>query len=478
MLSDIIIEENPIDNEYSYAGLTTVIEAGQGMMLLIIASCESGEFQQELIGQYENELAPVIPSYRITLDRSEPSLRAALEKLVNNQPELKKPKTSAVISVLGAADLMSIPIRDDEKNSALDRFFGYLQWTREGLREFQYPIVLWVTPRIMNQMIVKAPDFWRWRGGVFRFAVPMKTAKKFISDNHRYSELFIVNQSSYLPLDELLGSIEELEQKNKNSPVLATLLDRVGQVYASWNIGDRIDNRKKAIKYFQRATDIQMVLNLKSNLLNTLIRLANLYYDLGSYQAVEDLCHKSLKIQTELGDNSGMATSWVRLGHLAHNRGDFDIAAELYQRSIEAQLERGDSASVATSYRYLGDLAQDQGNWAKAKELYQESLELFAGVENRSGIAISWGAIGEHELIKGNFEAAEECLNKEFTLMNDLHMYQHIATISWRLAQIYRSKQDHQKAQEHYEVAYQLFTQLKAKKDLERIEANWNSALP
>jgi hypothetical protein len=140
MLSDVVIEEHPIDNEYSYTDLTTVIEAGQGMMLLIIASCEPGEFQEELIRQYETELSPVIPSYRITLDRSEPSLRAALEQLVNNKPELKEPKASAVISVQGAADLMSIPIREHEENSALDRFFGYLQWTREGLGQFNFGV--------------------------------------------------------------------------------------------------------------------------------------------------------------------------------------------------------------------------------------------------------------------------------------------------------------------------------------------------
>jgi tetratricopeptide (TPR) repeat protein len=74
-----------------------------------------------LIDRYEAELAPSIPSYRVKLDRSEPSLRQALENLVDRHPELQAPKANAVITAIGAADLLSFKLGESEANSALDR---------------------------------------------------------------------------------------------------------------------------------------------------------------------------------------------------------------------------------------------------------------------------------------------------------------------------------------------------------------------
>ncbi len=78
---------------------------------------------------------------------------------------------------------------------------------------------------------------------------------------------------------------------------------------------------------------------------------------------------------------------------------------------------------------------------------------------------------------RGNLNRAEEWLNQAVEKMKDLSMTWHIAETIWDLAQLYRSKSNNQKAQEHYEIAHQLFTRLRAEKDLKRIEANWNLAL-
>jgi tetratricopeptide (TPR) repeat protein len=541
-------------NEDSYAGLVSMIDLSQGTMVLIIASCPSEMFRDELIERYETELITDIPSYRVKLDRSEPSLRAALEKLVGEQPELSQPKAAAVISVTGADNLMSIPVREEETNSALDRFFGYLQWTREGLREFPFPIVLWVTPKILKQLSAKAPDFWSWRSGVFQFvasSIPIN-----ISNYYTLSWPLTTNEKSdYLPLDELLESIAELEKQDKASPALATLIDRVGQIYANQTAGD--NTGEIAIAYFNRAIAIQETLNLKSDRITTLQRLADLYFDLGRYKEAEDLYRecldvktklndssefvnlwnalgditfnrgdwdeaeslfrKSLNFYTELNDLSGMASSLGCLGAIANKRGDWNESELLYQRSLKLSTELNDVFGIASYWGCLGDIARNKGNWDGAEDIYQQSLKIFtqsgsiSGIAmilgvlgdvarhkgnwdeaetlyqralklrtelgDRSEIAIIWGCLGENELGRGNLDMAEEWLIKAVEKMKDLSMTWYIAETNWDLAQVYRSKPDHQKAQEHYDIAHQLFTELGAKKDLEKIETNWNSAL-
>jgi hypothetical protein len=58
--------------------------------------------------------------------------------------------------------------------------------------------------------------------------------------------------------------------------------------------------------------------------------------------------------------------------------------------------------------------------------------------------------------------------------MQDLGMIWHIAETNYDLAQLYRAKANPQLAQQHYTTAHQLFTQLGAMKDLEKIEQEWN----
>jgi hypothetical protein len=48
MLDSITIESDLTNNQDSYEGLISTIEISQGMLVLIIASCVPGAFQDEL----------------------------------------------------------------------------------------------------------------------------------------------------------------------------------------------------------------------------------------------------------------------------------------------------------------------------------------------------------------------------------------------------------------------------------------------
>ncbi|TAG12383.1 MAG: tetratricopeptide repeat protein, partial [Oscillatoriales cyanobacterium] len=118
-------------------------------------------------------------------------------------------------------------------SSELSRFFGYLQWTREGLREFPYPIVIWVTPKILSRLSLEAPDFWSWRSGVFRFVAPTVEETGVINQTWEKSPLIESETRLILPLDELLEQVESLEKQAMETPALATLYNRVANAYAN-----------------------------------------------------------------------------------------------------------------------------------------------------------------------------------------------------------------------------------------------------
>jgi tetratricopeptide (TPR) repeat protein len=456
---DIDIEDDLTKNQNSYDGLISTIEIGQGTLVLIIASCTARTFQAELIDRYEAELAPSIPSYRVQLDRSEPSLRQALENLVDRHPELQVPKANAVITATGAADLLSFKLGDSEENSALDRFFGYLQWTREGLREFPYPIVLWVTPQILTQLSSKAPDFWSWRGGVFRFVAPA-----FVSDRSTFTPTidssFKPESTSDLPIDELLEQVAQIAAKNPNSATLATLFDRLGQAYRDRIGGNGSENRATAIEYFQRALTIQTTLNLTRSQIQTLFRLGVVFFQLGNYQEAITIFQKRLVITTELNDRAGMASSWGCLGDIARNWGDYDKAEALYNQSLVVETELNDRAGMATQWGCLGDIARNRGDYDKAEALYNQSLAVWTELGDRAGMATSWGCLGDIARNRGDYDKAEALHNQSLAVWTELGDRPRMATSWGCLGDIARNRDDYDKAEALYNQSLAVTTEL------------------
>lgn len=158
------IEEN--NNNDSYDDLLVSIEASAGLLSLLIAVCDDSNFREEIITKYQSELNSDFGAFRLTLPRGKPSLKTALTQLVANNKYLQN-GGKAVVTVTGTEQLYSL--RFGLERSEQEIFFGYLQWTREALQKFPYPIVLWVTNQMLVDLSKLAPDFWSWRKGVFRF---------------------------------------------------------------------------------------------------------------------------------------------------------------------------------------------------------------------------------------------------------------------------------------------------------------------
>jgi len=206
----------------------------------------------------------------------------------------------------------------------------------------------------------------------------------------------------------------------------------------------------------------------------------------GNWDEAERLYRQSLALRTELGDRSGMATSWGVLGNIERNRGNWDEAERLYRQYLEVMTELGDRSGMASSWGVLGDIERNRGNWDEAERLYRQSLALRTELGDRQslalrtelgdreGIAISTGCLGENELGKGNLDVAENYLTEALAQMKELGMTWHIAETNFDLAQLWRKRGNEAIAQQHYQKSHQIYQQLGAIKELERIEQEFN----
>ena len=227
-------ESIDIANEDSYEKLISLIADNQNQLSLIIVACDDLTMRQQIIGQYEREVRlEEIQAQRIVLG-TEPSLKAGLVKLA--LPAAAR----VVVTVTGSEWLLRVKTRSSDAQSDLQKFFGYLQWTREGLREFQYPIVLWITSTILLEISRKAPDFWSWRKAVLRFASESTVAvlpveREFpgtSADAAVASTRVDSDDDDFIPPPaEILSAISQLAARDPASANLAALYGKLAEIY-------------------------------------------------------------------------------------------------------------------------------------------------------------------------------------------------------------------------------------------------------
>ena len=360
-------------NEQTYLSLLVSLEAGIGMLQIFIAVCDADRQRENIIANYERDLAPNYNIYRVYLDSQEPSLKQAITKQVT----LTK---NAIAIVLGAEQLGSF-----NQNESLKKFFGYLQWTREALRELKMPIILWIPLRIYDQIPKQAPDFWSWRNGVFHF----QPEPSLVQDNLSINQIRGINQdyqaNSIFSPEQLETSLAEaIQQWGANSSKIEVLYSQLGTLYAERVESAKSTDRQKELILAQEYLEKAIVLQTKFQKLeakaSSLNNLANLYYSQGRYSEAEPRYLEALKMRRRLftGDHPDLATSLNNLAFLYYSQGRYSEAEPRYLEALEMRMRlfTGDHPDVAQILNNLAHFYHNQGKYSEAEPLYLEVLEM------------------------------------------------------------------------------------------------------
>lgn len=193
-MNDVDTEAILRANQEIYDRLIVSIKAGIGSLQIFIAVCDGENQRAEIIHRYEQELYPNIKSYQVHLDPQEPSLRKAVADGTSSHD-------NAIVTVLGAEVLGLL-----DEDESLKKFFGYLQWTREALRELRLPIILWLPERIFRLVAKKSPDFRSWCNGIFQFDIESRLVyNKVLQKEHIRLQSYLKSRQDFL--SELFRSL-------------------------------------------------------------------------------------------------------------------------------------------------------------------------------------------------------------------------------------------------------------------------------
>jgi RES domain len=211
-------------NQQELQKLLIAIEVSSQRTGLIFAICDDINVRSRITEQYEADLQKMgIETQRVWLDTNQPSLYNVLLPVKQHSKDL-------AVTVLGTNELRSIPINSDR--SQQEEFYYALQWSREALLQFKYPIVLWLTNSMATALTQQASDFWSWRAGVFEFQAT--------------EEDYEDPEASAL-ITEYKQIAKQLEEQNPRSSLLISFYDKIGEDY------QKKGQLENSLKYYQLA---------------------------------------------------------------------------------------------------------------------------------------------------------------------------------------------------------------------------------
>ena len=450
-------------NENAYESLISLIENNQNQLSLIIVSCDDLTLRQEIIDRYEREARlDNIQSQRIVLG-TEPSLKAGLVKLA--LPD----ESRVVVTVTGSEWLLRVKTRASDAQSDLQKFFGYLQWTREGLRKFQYPIVLWITSTILLEMSRKAPDFWSWRKAVLRFVLDADSPVLPVEREYSLSPTTEAFASAKMDRDdddfipppaEILSEISKLADRDPQSANLATLYAKLAEIYtkriARGEATDLEQEQQQAIDAFEEAIDRYRVFNKKSALASTLNQFATFLFYRSRYIDAIDFYQQSLEIWQEVGDKNGEANSLSNLGNAYRSIGEYKLAIDFNQRALEIKHEIGDLRGEANSLNGLGNIYQVLGQYRKAIEIHQQSLEIQRTIGEKKGEAVSLNGLGAAYQSLEQYQRAIKFYQESLEIQHITRDLRGEAASLCNLGVIHRSLEQYQQAINFYQQSLEI----------------------
>jgi tetratricopeptide (TPR) repeat protein len=405
------------ENRRNYRKLLTSLAASKGILKFLIAVCDDRNLRKKLIQQYEKELQDKdFTSYRIRVQNHELSLTSALAKLIDADPDLQVKKT-IIITVLGIDELLSV--RLDQEKSEQEIFFGYLQSTRDDLRQFTFPFVLWLTNAAAVKLAQKAPDFWNRRGGVFWFAKESNFLDSSTSKNLNLTSATVTEPVGSLLLEEILQIIDKIEIQGKKSPLIATLNDSLDKVYQQ-----RFEtsyHRQLAIQAYKKAIDLQSKLNLKADLASSWKSLGNLYFEIRDNVKNADHCYrKALEIYRGIGSQLGEANTLKSIGDVLQFLHRSDEALSRYEQTLMLYRGIGSQLGEANTLKSIGDVLQFFNRSEEALSRYEQALPFYQETGSRLGEANTLKSIGDILQFLNRSEEALSQYEQTLTLYREI----------------------------------------------------------
>ena len=421
--------------------LLTELEISQGRRNLVLCSVASPAYRNKVI-------AAVRARFPCRIQAVETG-----DKLISDLRNIGAEKKEILIWTL--PEKLSDDILD-----ALNNF-------RELFYDAGVPNLVFITPDAVDEVIWKAPDFWRYRGGYHILKGETKGAGLQALD-----ALSIPLEFSYRNKEELLRRKrinEYLLEKMQNKKEKANILSELGTIHFL------LSEPRKALEFYEQALKISREIGDRWGDGVHLGNLGNAYSDLSEPRKALEFYEQALKISREIGDRRGEGARLGSLGNAYSDLGEPRKAIEFHEQALKISREIGDRRGEGAALGNLGNAYSHLGEPRKAIEFYDHALEISREIDDRRGEGAALGSLGNAYLDLGELRKAIEFYQQALKISKEIGDRRGEGGLLGNLGLAYSDLGETRKAIEFYEQSLAISREI----GYRRSEGNalWNMSL-
>lgn len=170
-------------------------------------------------------------------------------------------------------------------------------------------------------------------------------------------------------LKNYLEAINSAEVLN-DSTLLSITYNNLGDTFNSY------DEYDKAIYYFEKALNIALEANLKTNELRIYNNIGNAYAGINDYDTALQFYEKGLELHKVIRPNTPPFQLIYNIGSLHAQFGNFNKAKAAFEESLEHCIRLNVYQGIYFNYEGLGKLYASVNRYAEATQYYNKALDV------------------------------------------------------------------------------------------------------
>ncbi len=167
-----------------------------------------------------------------------------------------------------------------------------------------------------------------------------------------------------------------------------------------------------ALQYYQAALSIFEETGSKSSSAILLGNIGNVYYYLGDYPRALEFYQQALGINEAIDNKTSIGVNFSNIGNVYFFLRDYTNALDFHQKALSYHEKHGNKQSTASCLGNLGSIYAELKDHERALNFYKRSFTLHKEVGDKNGMALSLGNIGNSYRELANHPAALEHLRQ------------------------------------------------------------------
>ncbi|MGB7443647.1 MAG: hypothetical protein WA919_21500 [Coleofasciculaceae cyanobacterium] len=354
-------------NERSLRTLSRAIALSQGRFSLILARCNYGGVQRDVLEKLQAQ--SVVEIRELLLSESTKTLYQAIKETIEKQNLLTSD-----------SDPFALMVSDLERVDNLEHLLTATNQVRDEFRKsFPFPLVLWVNDQVLQKLVRLAPDFNSWAGVPIQFAIATSTLINELRQkaDQLFDNVFDAGSNQFLSNDQVFGfryrseldaALQDLQSREAH---LEPVLEACRQfVFGRDNYAQ--DCIEEALEHYQQSLTFWQEGHILKRQGVVLFHMGLCYFRQADFNRLES--HRYLLRAKEVFEQcldvfeEAQRPDWVarfigKLGEVLRRLEAWEELKVLAKKSLNLQKATGNQVQLAQNYGFLAEVALRGDMW-------------------------------------------------------------------------------------------------------------------